>query len=362
MRIRDGLIARQGESFMQLRGWIAATALFVFESANALPQFSATVLDFRPVAINNSGQIVGVKNGSAVLWSHGVLIDLGPGAPIDINSSGTVLGSDWLWSSATGRISPGFSNAVALSNSGIVVSGVPNDGGSSIWRASTGAVPITIHGNSDVRVYDVNSRGTATVEWLGAWTDNNVGLWTSDTENGQLPRLFDCCEQFGRGLITDSGLVAAISLTPAAPIPGLSQEDFDNCESNGCSVATIWSPALDPMFVGYMGEEGGGIFALNERRHILGQFGSYLADQTLSSRSFFGSISSGLIDLTSLIVDPPTLDPSWAFTGRSINDRDWIVGGGTDGYYLLRPLPEPPTWLGLLCGIALLVRRRASES
>jgi probable HAF family extracellular repeat protein len=45
-----------------------------------------------PTAINDRGQIVGVRSGNAFVWEAGVMTDLGPGQAHDINKRGEIVG------------------------------------------------------------------------------------------------------------------------------------------------------------------------------------------------------------------------------------------------------------------------------
>jgi hypothetical protein len=317
----------------------------VASEAQAVPLYKVTRLDFSATALNNRGQIVGSNEGNAVLWHHGNTLTIGSGAPVDINNRGQVLGSDWLWSANSGAVSPGFTHARRMNDSGQVIGGDPNLSGAPsgyVWDATGGTTAIQIGDELNFfHPWDINNSGTVVLAW-DLWAQFGNGVWRSSTDNHQLPAQSDGGYALGNARINDAGYIAGTLLLPAVEVPDLSSEDADACASNGCRVIALWDQALAPTLVGYAGD-GGGVNGLNNRNYLVGSFGA-VSDSGVAFRALLGSIDTGLLDLNSVLRPHALSGETHLVSATSINDRNWIIAQGSDGRsYLLRPVPEPST-------------------
>jgi hypothetical protein len=197
-----------------------------------------------------------------------------------------------------------------------------------------------------------------------------MAVWNSPTDYELLPNVFGCCTTLNNFVFNGGGYLAGLTLTGGSPdviaalIPDL-PEGTEDCGSNGCDVITIWTPDLQPVYVGLHSLEDRsvrdhvtrsfGVTGLNDDLLVVGSYASFQASEF---RAYVGSAQLGVLDLNTLLSKQAqtVLGGTTLRTAQGINDRGWILAQTKDGTsYLLRPVPEPPSTVLLLVAGAMLL-------
>jgi len=178
-----------------------------------------------PSEINNADQVAGASYGAGglrpVLWSaDGSVSDLGvldphcdTGWANDVNDAGQVVGKSgthaFLWSRASGMRDLGPGEAMAISNSGLVVVNSADHLSSYIWRDGTGLAPLgKLSDWASNLGADINGLGQV----VGGATDAEGRrlpvLWNPDGSIVVLPKPSDAAPSYGCAIaINDAGWV-----------------------------------------------------------------------------------------------------------------------------------------------------------
>jgi probable HAF family extracellular repeat protein len=174
---------------------------FLWDSDAAMPEMQR-LGTFRAQAINDSGQVVGYDNHSAILWTDASgpqsLGTLGGSSSIayDINDSGQVVGDSYdqnwdrrafLWDGTMqplGTLGGDDSYAYAINDSGQVVGRSEDETNSTqafLWDAENDMQDLNTLGGASSGAHDINDSGQV-VGWNYSNLSLNAILW--DTENG----------------------------------------------------------------------------------------------------------------------------------------------------------------------------------
>ena len=344
------------------RTLLLSIAVFVCTSGNvsAGTQFDngyiATYLgDFRPTAINNSGQVVGSQETSirglhkAVLWdgTNG-LQDLGGLEGIDggsyardINNSGQVVGNHdgipFIWDSENGmqelsRLGSSYGFAKAINDSGQIVgeskiAGLSSDSHAVLWGNGNITDLGTLGGNES-RANDINNNGQI------------VGSYYWESENSMTEHAFLWDSQNGmQDIHPDPG---DLWDTPSG-------EAWNTPQTTGAVIN-------DSGVIGVNFQHATFLLENDTWTYVTGPYGA--------SSSFVKGINN-----VGMVVGDDVIGVSWFWENgettewwgerfADINDRGQIVAWNDNGAYLIE-IPEPTTLLLMGLGTLALRSRRS---
>jgi probable HAF family extracellular repeat protein len=315
------------------------------EFVSAAPSY--TVIDLGGTtsnahAVNASGQVAGVTNGNACLWTNGTMNVLGTLGGVmsnsyDINASGQVVGC--VYEGAPNYVTHAFvySDGMMSLLDPFSVSNKPtawsqangiNDGGQIVGSA------INANGNNDAFIY---SNGTVTDLCVGSAININANgqVVGADTTNGK-PMAF----LYSNGTMTHLGTLPnytygsiAFAINADGQIAGTSY--YTN---NQYARAFLYSNGTMTdlgMLRGYLQSWAYGI---NDNGQVVGE----VATSSGNSTAFLYN-NGTMTDLNKLI-DPAS---GWTLVNaNAINNSGQIVGYGYNSHgqqdaFLLTPVPEP---------------------
>lgn len=355
------------------------TALLLASLALSSPAwavgYTATDLgNWSVTAINNTGQIVGNQGLRPVLWSSGIMTDLGTlggtyGYAYDISNIGQIVGrggtagnnanhafiSNGSTMTDLGTLGGNDSGAFGVNDTGqvvgysAIVSGATR---ATLWSGGI-ATNIGTLGGSYSMAIAINNTGQI------------VGSGTTATDENSHAILWN------GGTMTDLGTLGG-NYTFATAINNTGQIVGSSC-SNGsgissCTIQHAFSWSSGTMTdLGTLGGSHSGAKGMNDSGKIVGY-------SSTASGAYHATLWSGgtTTDLVSLI-DPSILGAGWElWSAIDINDNGWIVGNATNSTgqtraFLLTPniatVPLPHTaWLlgsGLL-GLISVARRKTA--
>lgn len=327
----------------------------------------------RPVAINASGQVVGLSylvgdaSYRATLWSGGTITDLGTlgGESVsyahDINDSGKVLFSSFhivshvtqsaLWTAGTvtrlNTLGGTTSEARAINASGQIV-----------------GVSDTAFGDYRARLWDggaVNSLGTlagGSFSMANGINDSGQVVGASNTSSGDLHATL-----WNGNAITDLGTLAGGTRSFARQINNSGQVIGSSATSGASDFrATLWSGGT----VTDLGAVDGRTYSWANDINAAGQVVGYSSGRAIQVATLWNGTTA--IDLNSFLADS-TKGAGWVLSEAfAINDSGQIVGQaynsltGDKPAFMLTPVPEPEAYLMLGIGIAAAVFRSRKRS
>lgn len=318
---------------------VAAVTIFVLVSGSSRAQTLYTLTDLGEStadgewtvanAINESGQVVGLRDDRGFLWEAGVgLTDIGSGVAYDINDNGQAIVGGYLWEEGTSSTGIGGS-CFAINNSGQVVG--RNGSNAFLWEEGVGMTSLGAGS-----AYDINDSGQV------------IGYVDSDM---MVVRSFLWEEGIGRTYTDD--FEEFEPHTCAWGINNLGQVVGYSVASTGMR-AFLWEKDGTMINLGDLpgGDDGSEAWAINDKGQVVG---SSEVGANAETAAFLWEEGSGMINLNEQL--DSSGDGWWLRQARDINESGQIVGYGrnSDGNFhafLLTPVPEPTTiWMLGLAGL-----------
>ena len=317
-------------------------------------------------AINDSGQIVGLSNSQAFLWTSGVMTGLG-----------TLGGAS--------------SVATGINNSGQVVGNSLNSSGhyrAFIWDSVNGMVDIGTLGGDQSAASDINNSGKV-VGWADlANSQDRAFIWDSSSGMTNLGTLGG--DSSSASNINDSGKVVGMARTSV----GYPSHAFIWSSSGGMSdLGTLTGTQSGSTCLNLSDQVVGFARLSNDDWHIFSWTGaSGMQDFGIECVGWHGNIASindnglivgGMLDIyddsSAFIYDPATqtleelydlIDPSSGWdsleVAYDVNNAGQIVGyGSKDGEtraFFLTPVPEPSVVGLFFLGIGFFIKKIQKNS